>query len=729
MKSLGLGNGYTDIKFRNDTKCGARYCSCEAVYDEALLDGHLIGRYWSACGQIIPELSLSDSGFISSIKDFSLDSFSLSIGGKIISGWKYAESGLRNASGKSEVGVFILETDECPISVRVCTKLDGSEFIERWLEITNMGSSSLPITSVYPMSGRLWLHNHIRGTEKYSYPAEEVMSPEEGSPFIAAYNHSSGWGKEGDIWFEPLKPGETSYNGGINGKSGWSRPAFWLRNLLNGHTFVCEYAWSGNWEMKFNYDDSPEHTQAGFAIGMPEITGEAIRVLSPGETVITPAVHFALFLGNDDEIVQSLHRHVRDSVMPAYPAGRENEIEANQRGYMRDSETLDGVLTDIDVAHEAGAETYLFDAGWSGTKPPNDWWYTAGDWIPGPWLPGGLAPITDRLHSYGMKFGLWVEFEAIGSTSTLMEKHPDWVMKRCGVPVYCGRALDLSKPEVEDYLEKELSRIITSYGLDTLRIDHNNNLEIGGTIERDGFCENVMWRYYEALYRIFDSLRKKFPDVVFQNCAGGGGRLDLGILQRFHNTDISDWMRQPRGTKILNGITMVLPPDKCLRAFGVESGDHVMESDIDFQMRYIYICHPNMRGIAPNVDSFNPCLKQRINNNLQLFKNLIRPLMRDCLVYHHTPWLPLRKSAEWCVFEYSAPDKTKSLAAVFRLSYSRNDFYILYPKGIDRSKKYKVSFCSSGETAEASGYELVNNGLRLYMPGSLTSELIIFEAE
>ena len=80
--------------------------------------------------------------------------------------------------------------------------------------------------------------------------------------------------------------------------------------------------------------------------------------------------------------------------------------------------------------------------------------------------------------------------------------------------------------------------------------------------------EDLTWRYYDNLYAMFDRLRARFPRVVFQNCAGGGGRLDWGTMARFHTVELSDWMRLPRGVKILNGVTMSLPPEALLRTFG-----------------------------------------------------------------------------------------------------------------------------------------------------------------
>ncbi len=735
---MDTGKGYTNVSFRREGTPGARYVTGLNVYDEAVIDGRLVGRYWNACGQIWPEMHLPDKDFKRTVLkhplsgEFPLGSFKLGIAGVALnSGWTFAgagetedKTGLRDESGSVRTAFITLIHEKYPIEVRVCTRMDGTPWLVRWLEITNRGESCLAVTSVYPMSGRLWTHRHSK--EYLSYEINEVIPPSYESPFALAYNHLPNWGQEGDLWFEPLKAGETRFDGARRGKSGWSCPAFWLRNLLNGHTFVCEFAWSGNWDFSIDYDNDPALSQVAFAMGMSANEGEVLRVVEPGETVTTPAVHIAQFTGDDDSIVQSQHQHVRHVVMPTAPEGRDIEIEANHRGYLCDRENEAGIKNDIDVAAAIGAEMYVIDAGWYGNEP-NRWWDNVGDWFVGPWLPNGLEPIVEHAHSRGMKFGLWMEFEAAGAGSNLRKEHPEWIMKRNGENATEGRALDLSKKEVEDWLESQIERLITQYKLDMFRIDHNHDIGLGGTAERHGYMENVLWRYYEALYRIFDKLRTKYPAVIFQNCAGGGGRLDLGILQRFHNTEISDWMRQPRGMKIFNGLLMAIPPEIGLRTFGTEVSEHIMESDLDFQMRVVCICRPIFRGIAPGLDELNPLLKDKILHHLKLYKDFLRPLMRDCLVYHHTPWQPVKKPAPWCVLEYSSADKARSMAAIFRVSPSCEESYVLFPRGIDRSKKYKVYFDNSKAAVVLSGSELAAGRIRVRLPGSLASELITFE--
>ena len=89
---------------------------------------------------------------------------------------------------------------------------------------------------------------------------------------------------------------------------------------------------------------------------------------------------------------------------------------------------------------------------------------------------------------------------------------------------------------------------------------------------RDGYVENGYWRYYEALYAIYERLRARFPDVIFENCAGGGGRTDIGMVRRFSHTWVTDWQIAPRSFTITNGMTMALPPEYVDRLIGGQSG-------------------------------------------------------------------------------------------------------------------------------------------------------------
>ena len=133
----------------------------------------------------------------------------------------------------------------------------------------------------------------------------------------------------------------------------------------------------------------------------------------------------------------------------------------------------------MEVAKSIGTELYVIDAGWYGNEP-NVWWKNVGDWHAGAWLPNGLEPVPERAHQLGMKFGLWVEVEAVGENSTLRREHPDWLYRRDGEPVASARALDLTNPIVAAWVQSEIERVIEQYKLDMFRIDHNHTLAPSG---------------------------------------------------------------------------------------------------------------------------------------------------------------------------------------------------------------------------------------------------------
>lgn len=240
-----------------------------------------------------------------------------------------------------------------------------------------------------------------------------------------------------------------------------------------------------------------------------------------------------------------------------------------------------------------------------------------------------------------------------------------------------------------------------------------------------------MWRYFENFYKMFDSLRAEFPNVVFQNCAGGGGRLDWGTMSRFHNTELSDYMRLPRGIKILNGVSMSLPPEILLRTFGTEVGEHTLDGDQESQLRQTF-SRIIFRGIAPSLDELTPYMKTKITNYIKNYNEVIRPTMIEGKVYHHTPFLPLLKTSPWCVLEYAKPDRSTSVSVVFRTSAEKAgndpDRYVFYPRGIDPSRKYKVRLDSQMLSYEASGELLIREGISIRLEQPLSSELIILQS-
>jgi alpha-galactosidase len=684
--------------------------------DEELYAGRWVNRYWDSTGQI--KAGFQMEGQSQARSGLPIDSFQLGIEGQDLAGsWRWVkaeETEVKNPDGL--VVTVELASTIRPISVKLHTLLHGGPVMIRWLEITNTGNKATAITKVSPWSGILWSSSGYK---------ERIQESE--APFEVATAKYEEWGHEGAWAFDPISNGARTVSG-TRGRSGWGHPSFFARNRATGEWFVASLGWSGNWTMHVTgtADQSHDLARLFFDLG-PAAADPVLRVLAPGETVKSPETHLLLMRADLDHVIQALHEHVRKNVLPANVPGREYQVESNHRGYIVDHEDEAGMKREIDLAAGIGAEEFLIDAGWFGPEP-NAWWNNVGDWYAGAWLPNDLNPIREYARRKGLLFGLWVEIESIGQASKLRKEHPDWVLTRNGKPLANGRLLDFANPAVVAWAESEIVRLIQKYDLDMFRLDYNSTAGDDGNRMQDGFLENTDWRHVEALYGIFDRVRKRFPRVIFQNCAGGGGRLDYGILRRFQNTELSDWMRAPRGLKILNGMTWLLPPEILLRTFGTETDDLEEDGDVDLQLRTAMLARPIFRGISPTLPEFNPLLSEKIRLGVQLFKSTVRPIMINSRVYHHTPLTPMLEPSPWIVLEYATPDAARAVVGLFRTSQDGDPVFRFIPRGLDLGRSYRVTFHNRGQTLEIPGSQLLE-GIPIRLEEALTSEMLIFEAK
>jgi alpha-galactosidase len=705
---------YARAAVRSGEEPGVRYSSGLSVCDEALLKGHWITRYRLATGMVKPEAHLE--GIRRTAPEQLVDAFELSLEGQNLGGtWKWNRSYQEQVSAPAAglLSTVELESTARPVLVKIRTLLSGGPVIVRWLEITNRGSRPTAITRVSPWSGVLW------DTADY----RERLEPGT-KPFEVAHAEYQDWGQEGAWRFDDLE-NDTQSAAGTHGKSGWGHPTFFAHNRVTGEWFAGSLGYSGNWRWTLSAA-SADRARLSFSIG-PAAADAALRVLDPQETVKTPELHLLLMASDLDHVIQALHEHVRRDVMLPPVPGREYQVESNHRGYIADHEDEPGLIREVDMAHDIGAEEFLIDAGWYGPSP-NRWGANVGDWHAGEWLPRDITPVREHARKLGMLFGLWVEIESAGGASELRKKHPDWLMQRDGKLVAGGRQLDLTKPEVAAWVESEIARIITRYDLDMFRIDYNHDMNEGGNRVKDGFNENLLWRYYDALYAIFDHIHRRFPKVILQNCAGGGGRLDLGLLRRFHNSELSDWMRGPRNLKILNGMTWILPPEVLLRTFGTEVGEHETDGDLTEQLRIAMISRPIFRGIAPSPEDLNPIVRKVICDAVQLFKTDVRPIMIHSRVFHHTARLPLKAASPWLVLEYATPEATRAVATLFRTSSGGDSTWWFRPRGLDFGRTYRVRLLNSGQSVEIPGARLLESGVPVRIENAMGSEMLIFEA-
>jgi alpha-galactosidase len=432
-----------------------------------------------------------------------------------------------------------------------------------------------------------------------------------------------------------------------------------------------------------------------------------------------------MVFGDLDDAVQAMHTHVRRSVLRPQPRGRGGWVES---GIGPEVEiTPEAVHAQIDRAAALGAEVFFIDASWY--TPPGGFWYdTVGDWnVDRDRFPDGLEPFRDHVHANGMLFGLWMDAERIGTASRTAADHPSWKAVPFDGQGRLGDMLDLTDPEVAAWMEWQIARLIEEHRLEFFRLDQNvGTLRAGAAVVRDGFVESSYWRYCEALADIWDRLRARFPDVILENCAGGGGRTDLAMVQRFSHTDVTDWQIAPRAFRVTNGMTMALPPEIVDRLVGGQNGHTT--ATIDFQARLLLFARPSVTIFDPPGAATNPDQVDRIRHMVDLFTTFVRPFAADSRIFHHTPAPTGLEPQGWGILELAAGDRSRGILGAFRLSSPLGDDLIVRPRGLDRGLRYRVTWDNRSETHERDGADLADHGLLVRLPGALTSELILFEA-
>lgn len=713
---------FADIFLSNDPDPTVSYRSGLAAYQESLSRGQLVGRGWNGSGYTNPESERFDAGSHPAPQAFWVE-----MDGQLLrSHWEWSDF----SQAETENGlkaVLELRHSVRPVIVRVHTLLDGTPILTRWLEIENCSDQPSALSTAFPWSGVL---------QTCAYDIDD-----EASPYSVGYFIDTHWGNEGDFDWRALPRAGYRIDGRYR-RGRHRHPFFVVRNHQGGEQFVGTLAWSGGYAFEFDVDDgdSREGSRLWFRAG-PD--GPApLRVIAPGETVTTPEMHLGVVIGDFDDGIQALHDHLRTSVIPPQNPEHAGLVVS---GIGPEQElTPELIFSEIDACADAGAEVFLIDASWY-TPPNGSWHATVGDWQVSPErFPGGLKPFRDYVHGKGMKFGLWMDGERVGPESRIAKERPDWLARPYGDFAVGGRHLrplseaqtggglggmiDLTRPDVAEWMESEIDRLIVEHELDLFRLDYNiGNIGAGAYSEQSGFVENAYWRYYEAVYGIYARLSARHKHVIFQNCASGGARTDVGMVRYFDHTWVTDWQIAPRAFSITNGMSMALPPERVDRLAGMgQSGQRTAE--LDFQFRLQLFVHPSLNWFHLKDAAPNAVQQARIRNAVRIYKEFVRPIHPTSRIYHHTPVVKGFEPRGWGVLELAARDRSRAVVGLFRLSDPAEPEYLLRFRGIDPGRRYRVTFDNSSESCEVDGIALTRTGITSRLETALTSELLLAEA-
>lgn len=708
-------DNYFDVYYQQSENPVFCYRSGLAVYEEALYNGALISRGWNAAGY--PLNVLTNCPTVLDKKRFAEPfAFNIELDGQSVDfGLEFADF-IEEKTNDNIKTCLILKSKIKPVQIKVHTLLDGSQMFSRWLEIENLSDVCLNLSRLSIFSGPLEAMEADRLT----------LSKAVDDYYSIGYFGKDLWADEGK--FEWRKLCETTSVDTRFGRNRFRHPIVFIRNNLLGKIWFAQIGWSGGCRFSVDYNAHPENRQTYVSFKAEITSHNPMLVIRPYEKFVTPEVYIGIVQGGLDDAVNEMHSHIRKSVLNMPEADGSAALVNCGMGAEHDM-SVETSKAFIRQFAEMGGEIFTVDAGWE--CPPHkemQWGDYNGINLPdSERYPNGISEIADYAHEMGLKFGLWVDIESLGKLSPVYNEHPEWRSKNPFGEQAPG-LLDLSIPEAAKWAEDELARIISEYKLDLLRVDHNIDYTEYFSVRDTGSGrpECVSIRHFNAVYRMYENLKKRFPKVVFENCAGGGARTDLGMMKNFNHTWVSDWQKAPHSVMITNGMTMALPPERVDRLFA-GMGCHEFAS-LDFQMRNTMLGHISLNVVAPAATKPNPIQMEFIKHSVDIYKNFIRDFLPVSKIYHHTPETDLTLKNGYSALEISAPDCSKGAIAAFTLTNAKSEKFTVIPKGTDAGKKYKITLDNSGTSFEINGSELISNGICIDIPSSLSSELILYEA-
>ena len=309
----------------------------------------------------------------------------------------------------------------------------------------------------------------------------------------------------------------------------------------NGHVLGGTLAWTGTYLIKMDV----HNTKFNVSAGINEETSHYI--LEPDEVFTTPEFAMTYSTNGKGGVSRAFHRWAREYKLNQGKRPHDILLNSWEGVYFKvNQKEMDQMM---EAFSAMGGELFVMDDGWFGNKYPRDGANSSlGDWeVCKKKLPDGIEGLLRSARKHNIKFGIWIEPEMANTKSELFEKHPDWVMRIKNRPLSTGRGktqvvLDLTNPEVQDFVFGVVDNLMTMYPeIAYMKWDDNSSLmDYGSSYLPKNKQSHLYIEYHRGLNKVLKRIRSKYPKLVMQACAGGGGRVNYGILPYFDEFWTSD---------------------------------------------------------------------------------------------------------------------------------------------------------------------------------------------
>jgi alpha-galactosidase len=633
---------------------------------------------------------------------------------QILPTWQISQEDIKDEKGEIHRYIYIDPATHLKVMADVRLYPDFPGVIDWVIRFRNDGTSDTPIIeNILPLD--------------WSIPA---------SAGDCVLRHAQG-SNDAATDFTPLEenfgPGGSDHLESISGRSSDTNTLPFFNLQTGNHGLIGAIGWTGNWKADFTY------AKDGKTILMASGMKKTHLLLHPGEEIRTPRIVLMSWNGGSWQESQNTWRRLLFAHYTPQVNGKplRGPVLFGSWG----SEPIADKLAYIQWVHDhkIPMDVYAVDAGWYGnsvglendpTNPEwNPWWKNRGDWYPSHrYYPNGIKPLGDALKADGIGFSLWIEPESAMAGKKIIKEHPDWFIHRNPPAAQDFWLANLGNPAALKGITDMVSNFITEFGMTWYRQDSNTPLdrfwEKADTPDRIGMTEIG---HIEGLYKMWDDLLARHPDLHIDNCASGGRRLDIEMMSRsfvFWRTDhgFNDTLAEQAQTQAL---AYWVPENEGFETYTnskpwTKPGPYSTPESL-YLMRLGY---SNGYGVTPGATGVNnPAWVAWIKRAIGEY--------REVQPYFYGDFYPLlpysRDEKTWTAWQWNRPEKKDGLVIVLRRPKSPFTAMELNLQHLKPNAAYEVEVRSTYDKAsieKMKGGDLAH--LQIQLPEAPSSTLVFY---
>jgi alpha-galactosidase len=705
------------IRFAADRKVFLLSTSRNSYAMGIAADGALRHIYWGP-----PLWNLADLPALAPARELSSEDPRQNMENEEFPGWggtRYYESALKIARENGDRDLVL---------VYVSHRIAGNDLDIALKDIRDPIEVTLHYR-VYPEYGILRRSASVRNATAHPIVIESAQSAAWYMPAGAGYQLSylnGRWAAETQLVREPIHEGmkilESRKGHTSHGFNPWFAVDAGDASEESGRVWFGALAWSGNW--RITVEQTP-YRQVRVTGGFNSF--DFAWPLKPGETLETPEFFGGFSAGGFGGASRLLHRFEREQILPGGSSARLRPVLYNSWEATEFDVNEAGQKALAAKAATLGVELFVMDDGWFGAR--NDDHAGLGDWVVNPKkFPNGLKPLIDAVKGLGMDFGLWVEPEMVNPNSDLYRAHPDWVMHFDGRPRSELRnqlVLNLARDDVRDYIFGVLDKLATDNPIRYFKWDMNRPFSEPGWPEAGPAEERKLWvAYVRNLYQIIDRLRAKHPGLEIESCSSGGGRVDLGILQRVEEVWTSDNTDAFDRLGIQDGFSQAHAA-RIMSAWVTDSPNWVNGRAVSLSYRFLAAMQGAL-GIGSDLNKWTDADFALARKMVALDKRIRASVQNGDLYRLFSP-----RSGDLTANQYVGPGGRQSVLFAFRHSQQYNTpVPTIRLRGLDPRAMYRIESIDGKLTEkqpQLSGAYLMEAGLNPTLRGDFDATAVVLE--